>query len=82
MHLLTTALLQQLWIRKTEVFDKIPNGEESKTESWVIIYESHDSDLIIFVILFANSSDDTRLSYYNGYKSYEFLMMMLLHRKY
>ena len=32
-----------------------------KTEYWVIIYESHDSDLIIFVILFANSSDDTGL---------------------
>ena len=32
-----------------------------KTEYWVIIYESHDSDLAIFIILFANSSDDTRL---------------------
>ena len=30
-------------------------------EYWVIVYESHDSDLIIFVILFANSSDDTGL---------------------
>ena len=32
-----------------------------KTEYWVTIYESHDSDLIIFVILFANSNDDTGL---------------------
>ena len=32
-----------------------------KTEYWVIVYESHDSDVIIFVILFANSSDDTGL---------------------
>ena len=32
-----------------------------KIEYWVIIYESHDSDLAIFIILFANSSDDTRL---------------------
>ena len=31
----------------------------NKTENWVIIYESHDPDLIIFVIIFANSSDDT-----------------------
>ena len=32
-----------------------------KTEYWVIIYKSYNSDLIIFVILFANSSDDTGL---------------------
>ena len=32
-----------------------------KTKYWVMIYESHDSDLAIFIILFANSSDDTRL---------------------
>ena len=32
-----------------------------KTKYWVTIYESHDSDLTIFIILFANSSDDTRL---------------------
>ena len=32
-----------------------------KTEYWVIIYESHDSDLAIFIIVFANSSDDARL---------------------
>ena len=31
-------------------------------ENWVIIYESHDSDLIILVILFANLSDDTGLT--------------------
>ena len=32
-----------------------------KTEYWVTIYESYDSDLIIFVILFGNSNDDTGL---------------------
>ena len=29
-----------------------------KIEYWVTIYESHDSDLIIFAILFANSNDN------------------------
>ena len=32
-----------------------------KTEYRLIVYELHDSDVIIFVILFANSSDDTGL---------------------
>ena len=32
-----------------------------KPEYWVTVYESHDSDLVIFGILFANSNDDTVL---------------------
>ena len=43
-----------------EVLDK--NGIKIKTEYWVIIYESHGCDLLIFIILFANSSDGTDLS--------------------
>ena len=34
---------------------------KSKTENWVPTYESHGSDLIIFIILFANSSDGSGL---------------------
>ena len=42
-------------------FPAVVMKTEIKTEYWVTIYESHDSDLIIFVILFANSNDGTGL---------------------
>ena len=35
-------------------------------EYWVIICELHDADLIIFVIHFTNSSDDTGLMWYKS----------------